>query len=256
MSRRYLWIVPALALAGLAGCAGEGADVPEASPAAEVTASPVDEATAGGIRGTVRYAGPDTDTPIDFKADPKCAGMNQGPADTETVAAQDGKLANVFVYVKSGLEQYEFPVPADKKVLDQQGCMYRPRVSGVMVGQTLVVKNSDDTVHNVHALPKVNREFNNSQPFQNMELEKKFTQPEVMVHFKCDVHRWMNAWMGVLPHPYYAVSAEDGAFALDKLPPGTYTVEAWHEKLGTQSQQVTVSPKQTAEITFDFQPKA
>lgn len=256
MSSRSLWIILPLALASLAACAGEGADVPEASPAAEVTASPVDEATAGGIRGSVRYAGSDTDTPIDFKPDPKCAGLHDGPVDTENVAVQDGKLANVFVYVKSGLEKYQFPVPTEKKVLDQQGCMYRPRVSGVMVGQTLVVKNSDDTVHNVHALPKVNREFNNSQPFQNMELEKKFTQPEVMVHFKCDVHRWMNAWMGVLPHPYFAVSAEDGAFTLDKLPPGTYTVEAWHETLGTQTQQVTVSPKQTAEITFDFQPKA
>ncbi|HVS00450.1 MAG TPA: carboxypeptidase regulatory-like domain-containing protein [Thermoanaerobaculia bacterium] len=256
MRRNHRWIVLALALASLAACAGEGGDVPEASDPAEVAASPVDEATAGGIRGTVRYAGPDTDTPIDFKADPKCAGMHQGPVDTGAVDARDGHLANVFVYVKSGLEKYKFPVPADKKVLDQQGCLYQPRVSGIMAGQTLVVKNSDATVHNVHALPKANREFNSSQPFANMELEKQFDKPEVMVHFKCDVHRWMSAWLGVLPHPYYAVSAADGAFSLDKLPPGTYTVEAWHETLGTQTQQVTVSSKQTAEITFDFPPKA
>ncbi len=121
------------------------------------------------------------------------------------------------------------------------------------MGQALTIKNSDATLHNIHALPKANAEFNQAQPIQGMPaIEKTFDKPEVLVHVKCDVHPWMNAYVGVVDNPYYAVSGEDGAFSIDKLPPGTYTLEAWHEKLGTKTQEVTIAPNQTVDVTFAF----
>ena len=258
MTRNRLWLLLAVcALPVLSGCGGGGEETDEASSEAPAAGSAaVDTANAGKVTGSISYAGPDTDTPIAMNADPTCAGLHPTPVDTNAIAVKDGKLSNVFVYVKSGLEGKSFPAPTEKKVLDQQGCLYQPRVMGIQVGQPLVIKNSDATLHNIHAMPKVNSEFNQGQPFQNMEFEKTFDKSEVMVHFKCDVHPWMSAYMGVLPHPYYAVTGEDGTFTIDKLPPGNYTIEAWHEALGTQTQQVTVDANGTATMDLSFQPKA
>jgi hypothetical protein len=122
----------------------------------------------------------------------------------------------------------------------------------MQVGQTLEIKNSDPTLHNVHALAKVNREFNEGQPVQGMISKKKFDKPEVMIKFKCDVHAWMNSYMAVLPHPYFAVSGADGSFTIQGLPPGTYTLEAWHEKFGAQTQPITVGPKESKQVSFTF----
>lgn len=261
MSRNRLMVLLALcALALFAACGGGKEEAPAEGPAetapADDAAASAAPADAGGVTGSIAYAGPDTDAPIKMDADPVCAGLHKEGATTEEIAVKDGKLANVFVYVKTGLEGKTFPTPTEKKVLDQQGCMYHPHVSGIMVGQPLVIKNSDSTLHNIHALPKANTEFNQGQPFQNMEFEKTFDKPEIMVHFKCDVHPWMSSYMGVVSNPYFAVSGEDGNFAIDKLPPGTYTLEAWHEKLGTQTQEVTIAPNQQATVTFNFQPAA
>jgi len=259
MSRNKLVLLAALcALALFVACGGgdKPAPAPSASEQPAAPAAAVDTANAGGITGTVTYAGADPDTPIAMNADPVCAGLHKETVDTNKVAVKDGKLANVFVYVKSGLEGKTFPAPADKKEIDQQGCLYHPRVQGIQVGQTLVVKNSDPTLHNIHALPTKNQEFNQAQPIQNMTFEKTFDKPEVMVHFKCDVHPWMTSYVGVVDNPYYSVSKEDGTFAIDKLPPGTYTIEAWQEELGTQDQQVTIAPNQTATVAFDFKPKS
>jgi plastocyanin len=258
MISKRLWVLLCLcALAVpmvLAACGGSGQE--EGSPEASAQAPagpPVDLTNAGGVKGVVRYSGPDTDTRLPLEADPVCSGLHKdAPVDSGAVVAKDGQLANAFVYVKSGLEGKSFPAPSEPKVLDQQGCLYAPHILGVQVGQPLTIKNSDPTLHNVQALPKVNGEFNESQPIPGMEFEKRFDKPEVMVHFKCNVHPWMSAYVGVLPHPYFAVTGENGAFDLAKLPPGTYTVEAWHESLGTQTQQVTVTPNQTAEVTFEF----
>jgi plastocyanin len=156
------------------------------------------------------------------------------------------------VYVKDGLGNLKFPVPTTPVVLDQKGCAYTPRVFGIQVGQPLDIVNSDETLHNVHAMPAANREFNRGQALLGMKYTTVFTTPEVMLPFKCDVHRWMNAWVGVLEHPFYAVSSSGGAFAIRGLPPGTYTIEAWHEKLGTQTQTVTVGAKESATISFSF----
>jgi plastocyanin len=156
------------------------------------------------------------------------------------------------VYVKDGLGDLKFPVPTTPAVLDQQGCWYEPRVFGIQVGQPLNIVNSDETLHNVHAVPMANREFNRGQGLKGLKFTTTFTTPEVMVPFKCDVHKWMNAWIGVVPHPFYATSGSGGSFSIKGLPPGTYTIEAWHEKLGTMTQTVTVGAKETKPITFNF----
>lgn len=257
MSRKQFWLLLALccALAVMVACGGGGeSSSGEEKPSSEApaAASAVDTTNAGSVTGTVTYDGPDEDTPIAMNADPTCASLHTTPVDTGVYEVKDGKLGNVFVYVKSGLEGKTFPVPTEKKELDQQGCLYHPRVFGIQVGQTLVIKNGDATLHNIHAIPTANTEFNQGQPIQNMEFEKVFDKPEIGLAFKCDVHPWMSAHANVVDSPYYAVSSEDGSFTIDKLPAGTYTLEAWHEKLGTATQQVTVAPNQAAEVTFAF----
>jgi hypothetical protein len=136
--------------------------------------------------------------------------------------------------------------------LDQKGCRYIPHVFAVRVNQPIEILNSDPTLHNIHALPKNNQEFNNGQPIQGMKMQHTFKAKEIMVPFKCDVHGWMNAYVAVMDHPYYAVTAPDGRFELKDVPPGTYTVEAWHEKLGPMTQSVTVGNDEKKEVTFTF----
>jgi plastocyanin len=188
-----------------------------------------------------------------MNADPVCVKEAKGPQTQETfVVSSDGKLANVFVYVKDGLGNYAYDPPSGGAKLDQHGCRYTPHVFGLRVGQPLEIINSDPTLHNIHATPKNNPEFNNGQPIQGMKMTHTFNNPEVMVPFKCDVHGWMNAYVGVVPHPYFAVTKEDGSFELKGLPPGTYTIEAWHERLGTMTQSVTLAEKGSQEVSFTF----
>ena len=252
MSRNRWFILALCALPVLAGCGG-GAKEETASSEGPADSAPaaVPAADAGGVNGSVTFAGQDTDTVIAMNADPICAGLHTTPVDTNEVAMKDGKLGNVFVYVKSGLTG-SYPAPAEKKELDQVGCQYTPRVQGLQVGQPLVIKNTDATLHNVHALPTANPEFNQAQPQGLPPFEKTFDKAEVPVHFKCDVHPWMTGYVAVVDNPFYAVSGDDGAFSIDKLPPGTYTLEAWHEKLGTKTQEVTIAPNQTVDVTFAF----
>jgi plastocyanin len=163
--------------------------------------------------------------------------------------AADGGLKNVFVHVKQGLDPaYSFAMPSAPVVLDQKGCIYTPRVIGVRAGQPLEILNSDDTLHNVHALPMANQDFNTSQK----KVSRTFTVQEVMVRFKCDVHPWMFAYVGVVAHPFFAVTDASGAFELKGLPPGTYTLEAWHEKFGMRTATVTIDPKGSQTATFSF----
>jgi plastocyanin len=239
----------------LVACGGgsEESSMTTTAPAAP-GAQKVDSATAGDVTGTVTLTGPaPKNEPIRMNADPVCVKEAKGPQMQETfVVGADGKLGNVFVYVKDGLGNYVYDPPAAGATLDQQGCRYTPHVFGVRVGQPIEIVNSDPTLHNIHAMPKGNPEFNNGQPIQGMKMTHAFKAKEVMVPFKCDVHGWMNAYVGVLDHPYFAVTKDDGAFELKGLPPGTYTIEAWHEKLGATTQSVTLGAKETKDITFTF----
>jgi plastocyanin len=242
--------VAALAL-GVAAC--KGADAPPPAPAANPNAKRVDESKAGNVSGKITYEGPAPENRVVKAAsDPACAREHPNGLSLDTILVNNGALENVFVYVKDGLGDYAFDTPAQAVVLDQKGCRYTPHIFGVRVGQAVEIVNSDPTMHNVHALAQANREFNFPQAVQGMKQPKTFSAPEVMVHFKCDVHNWMSAYVGVVAHPYFAVSTNGGTFELKNLPAGTYTIEAWHEKLGTQTQSVTIGEKETKAITFAF----
>jgi plastocyanin len=225
------------------------------SPSSTPAGQKVDTATAGDVKGVATLDGvaPKNEA-IKMNADPVCMREAKGTQAQETyMVGADGKsLANVFVYVKDGLGNYVFDTPTETAKIDQRECRYHPHVFGMRVGQPLEIVNSDPTLHNIHAMPKANSEFNNGQPIQGMKMTHTFDKKEVMVPFKCDVHGWMNAYVGVMDHPYYAVTGADGKFALKTLPPGTYTIEAWHEKLGTTTQSVTLAAKETKDITFAF----
>jgi len=185
-------------------------------------------------------------------SDPNCAQQGGNASNESVVVGADGALQNVFVYVKDGLGTLRFPIPSAAVVIDQKGCRYVPHVLGVQAGQRVEILNSDPTLHNIHAVPMANREFNTGQPIPGMRHAHQFTAREVMVPFKCDVHPWMNAYVGVLDHPFFGVTGADGSFELKGLPPGTYTIEAWHETLGAQTQMVTIGAKETGTVAFSF----
>jgi hypothetical protein len=161
-------------------------------------------------------------------------------------------LKNVFVYVKDGLGARTYAVPTTPVMLDQKGCRYIPHVFGVQVGQPVQIANSDPTLHNVNSAPQNNRGFNFGQSPSTPAVTRTFDKPEIGVPFRCDVHTWMNAYAGVVAHPFFAVTADDGTFEIKGLPPGTYTIEAWHEQLGTQTQSVTVDGKTAAKVSLAF----
>jgi hypothetical protein len=168
------------------------------------------------------------------------------------VVVSGGKLGNVFVRVVGGLPDGPYPTPSAPAVIDQDGCLYQPRVLGVMVDQALEIRNSDPLMHNIKAVPSENRGFNISQPRAGMTTTRRFSTPEVMVPFECNVHGWMKAYIGVTEHPYFATSGADGAFSITGLPAGTYQLEAWHERFGTLTAEVTVGDGQTEAVEFNY----
>ncbi|HEY0142520.1 MAG TPA: carboxypeptidase regulatory-like domain-containing protein [Thermoanaerobaculia bacterium] len=234
------------------GAVAENTDTAAASGAAPAAAAPV-VADAATIAGLVKFEGtPGKGAPLQMGADPYCHSQHQAPViDESMMVGAAGELANVIVYVKNApAGKYPPPAPA---VLDQKGCQYIPHVTAVQVGQPVQIKNSDATLHNVHAMPAVNSGFNEGQPVQGMVSIKKFDKVEMKpFRIKCDVHGWMNSFMAVLPHPYHGVSGSNGSFNIANLPPGNYTLVAWHEKLGEQEQQVTVGAKEQKQVTFTF----
>lgn len=247
-------LTPAVFLA-VAGCGGGDAPAAGAGEGGGAAASaemPFDVSTAGSISGSVTFEGtPPPPEVLDMSSEADCAATYSGDPEVSWVDVSGGGLADVFIYIREGLEGMSFPVPSQAVAIDQQGCQYRPIVTGVMVGQSIAFRNSDGLLHNINASPTTNRPFNVSQPV-NMETEREFAAPEVMIPIQCDVHGWMAGYIGVVTHPYHTASGAGGSFDLSQLPPGDYVIEAWHARLGTQEQTVTVTTGQTAEITFNF----
>lgn len=261
MKQRYFFARLSLAL-GLGLMTACGGQAPEATNAQEGTpgtartggtAEAFPPADAGRIEGVITYAGPDPDVTLPVTADPTCAKLRDTPLESETIVGDGaGHLGNVFVYVKAGLAPRIYPAPTEKAEIDQSGCAYVPHVTGVRTGQTVVMKNSDSTIHNVFAQAGENPQFNRGLPQAGMSFEKTFETPEVMITLRCNVHPWMVAYVGVLDHPYFAVTGPDGKFAIPDLPPGTYTVEVWHETLGTKEAVVTVEKGAVGRVAVGF----
>jgi plastocyanin len=253
-----LMTVGMLALCGLlllAACnkkenTEQSSNAPMEQPAAPAqAATPIDPATAATLIGTVKFDGAAPKAAkIDMSQDPACKGSNEA----ENVVVEGGDLANVFVYVKDGLGNRTFDVPKDPVVLEQQGCKYHPHVLGVMAGQTVQIKNDDQTTHNIHPTPKDNREWNESQPPSTPPLEKTFAREEIMLPVKCNQHPWMKMYVNVVKSPFFAVTDKSGKYEIKGLPPGDYTLAFVHEKLGEQDQKVTVAAKDSKTVDASF----
>ncbi len=245
-----------IAVAGsitLAGCSG-GGDTDSGGTTAPDAAASTDSASASGVTGSVSFEGTPPERPvIDTEGDPKCSIMHKdSPVLSEKiVVGADGGLANVFVIVENPPEG-DYAAPETPVILDQVGCMYTPHVSGIQVGQTLQIRNSDDTTHNVRAVARKNRPFNLGQPPGSNPREKTFKKAEDRIRLKCDIHRWMTAYIFSVEHPFFAVTDESGAFTIAGLPAGEYTVKAWHEELGEKTGTLTVDESGNGEVDFSF----
>lgn len=260
MMPRALFFLTLIVSLLLAACGGGSTSTPEAKkeePKSEAPAAPpVDAAVAATIEGSVKFTGTKpVMKPVSMDATPACARQHgDKPVLSEEVVVNDnGTLRNVFVYVKAGLPAQKWPTSTNQVTIDQVGCVYKPHVVGVMVDQDLQFLNSDPTNHNIHPLPRVNREWNESQPPKGDPKVKSFPKPEVMIPIKCNIHPWMRVYVGVVAHPFFGVTGEDGSFSLKGLPPGEYTLEAWHERYGTKEIKVKVGPKETAKAEFSYQ---
>jgi plastocyanin len=247
-----------LAVVGLSGaaCGGAKEEAPPPAPAttAAAPAAPAGGGAAGGasVAGKISFEGtPPAPEKIKTSADPKCQALHPTGLERQTIDTSGGGLKDVFVYVKSGLPG-SYPAPSEPVLLDQHGCMYSPHIVTVQAGQPLKIRNSDDTLHNIHPRPAVNQEFNIGQPRQGMESTKTFDKPEIMIPVGCDVHPWMRAYIAVLDHPFYAVTKEDGTYEIKGLPPGEYEIEAWHEKLKNQTQKITVKDGEKGKADFAY----
>jgi plastocyanin len=257
--KKFLIGCGAASLLLLAGCGSKDTSEnvkpkEEATKSAAGAPAAVDEVNAGSITGKVSFAGEKPAMKnISMDATPACARAHTTPQKSQEVVVNDnGTLRNVFVWVKAGLPDKQWTAPTGAVKLDQHGCMYEPHVVGVMANQEIEIVNSDPTNHNIHPLPKENREWNESQPPKGDSKKKSFARQEVMIPVKCNVHPWMRAYIGVVNHPFFAVTGDDGTFTLKGVPPGEYTVEAWHEKYGAKEMKVTVAPKESKTADFDF----
>src|SRR6185437_2496676 len=228
----------------------------DSAPAKPVAYFHVDPATAGEVTGRITFSGKaPARKKVDMDEDPQCAKLHKGGFlwDESVEVGPKHGLGNAFVYIKKGLEGKNFETPSDPVVVDQHGCWFEPRIIAMQAGQALKVLNSDPVTHNIHPRSKINREWNQNQPAGAPPIVRKFfDKPEVMIRVKCNIHAWMKAWIGVVDNPYFAVTKPNGEFDFKNVPPGTYTLEAWQEDLGTQDQQVTLaaSGKATAEFAF------
>ena len=220
-----------------------------------LTISPGVASAASSITGTITYDGKvPTLRALSMDADPACAKKHTKPVLAEMLVLGSGNtMGNVLVYVSKGLPSGKtWPAPKTPVTLDQKGCVYLPHVQGIMVGQPYRILNSDGVLHNVHALPKVNPAFNQPMPPSMKETTKTFTKPEPIFQIKCDVHPWMQAFIGVFTHPFFSTTGTDGKFTISGLDPGTYEITAWHERLPAQTATITVGANETKSQNFKF----
>jgi hypothetical protein len=209
----------------------------------------------GTVSGKVTYEGtPAKQKPIDMSKEPSCAKQYATPVTTETVVTgANNSLENVVVYVTAGAP--DEGAPSQAAVFTQKGCRYIPHVLVFQVNQELKILNEDQTSHNIHPLAKINREWNKSQPPGTPPISDKYDKAE-FIAVKCNVHPWMHGTFAVLKNSHYSISGGDGGFKLPNLPPGKYTITAWHESYGDQSQEVTISGSETKSVNFVFKAKA
>jgi len=254
MSMRNTLALMALGALPLTTACGGGEAPKQAAPPPTAAAASAATAAAGtaSLSGKIAFEGTmPAPERVKLSADAKCQALHPNGLERRAIEGKDGGLANVLVYVKSGASG-TYPAPADPAVLDQNGCTYVPSVVVMQVGQKLLIRNSDDTLHNVHPRPAINEEFNIGQPRKGMESTRSFEKPEIMFPVGCDVHPWMRAFMAVVPNPFYAVTGEDGTFTIKALPAGDYEIEAAHGKLKTTSGKVTLKDGEAGQLNLTF----
>ena len=257
--RKSLAVVALAAPLALVACGGgEKQEAPAAAPASTQAAAPAAGAGGGAAKGSasiggkISFAGTaPAPEKIKVSADPYCQKEHKDGLERKVVDVKDGGLKDVFVYVKSGLTT-TYPPPTEAVELDQSGCMYKPHIVALQVGQPLKIKNNDETLHNIHPRPTINGEFNIGQPRKGMESTKTFDKKEVMIPVGCDVHPWMRSYISVLDNPFFAVTDEDGKFEIKDLPAGEYEIEAVHEKLKSQTGKITVKDGEKATLDLSY----
>jgi plastocyanin len=235
-------------------CGGEGDSTPAQKPSPIGGTPPppamtVDPTAIGTVAGVIGLDGAAPKAAeLDLKADAWCKNHYDSPPPEESLVVNDGKIANVFVWISAGLEGYSFEAPDEQVVLDQQGCIFSPRVVGIQLGQKVTMHNGDPVLHNVHSKPELNRQRNIALPTKGSSRDFKFDKAEVMVPVVCDVHPWMRAFIGIVDHPFFAISDAAGTFSLEDIPVGEYTLQFWHEKLGVSEQSIVVTKGETLEL--------
>jgi len=251
-SQYFVWFF--LLLPGFLLSCGKQQASETSNSASTPQAKPPDPATVGFFSGAVVLDGaPPKMKAINMSAEPACAKQHSSPAMTqEALVGKDGALENVVVYLKGNFSQFKFDRSQTPVTITQKGCMYDPHVLALETGQPLQVVNADPVTHNIHPAPKDNREWNESQPPGAAPIDQSFAHEEVMIPVKCNIHPWMKAYIGVFDNPYFAVTGKDGSFDLKDVPPGTYTLVAWHELYGTREQNVTLGPKESKMIQIKF----
>jgi hypothetical protein len=245
--------VLAIAFLCAAALAGGGCSDSAEGPPADRTVTPVDAATAGTIRVRVGYTGTVPEPKqVNMTGSGPCEELHSEPVYDRSLVAKDGRLAGALVFIKSGLGDRAFAIPNEPVKIDQKGCLYDPRVSAAMIWQPVEFLNSDREPHNVRGRPQTVDAWNFIISRQGASRTLKFDKPELGIRVGCDIHPWMVAYLSIFEHPYFGVTPIDGTVTLATVPPGSYVVAAWHEKLGTKEQRVELAERATAEVEIAY----